>query len=213
MNAVRFGSYSSRSTVAGTLNFRRLKSTMRYDCLWPPPRNRLVMRPWLLRPPEECCPSVRTLTGLPLHSSLRSTRMVPRRLAVTGLKCFSAIAATPGSGEAGGQVDGLTRRELDIGFLHVAAPPRAATEPLRLALVDERVHAFQLHAEQSLDGCRYLRLGRLHRHLKHDRVLLAQRGRLLGDHRPADHRVHRLARNLHAWLRPARGRRCCVAHA
>jgi hypothetical protein len=45
MNAVRFGSYSSRSTVADTSYLRRLKSMMRYERLWPPPMKRAVTRP------------------------------------------------------------------------------------------------------------------------------------------------------------------------
>src|SRR4028119_233950 len=36
MNADRLGSYSSRSTVAGTSQVRRLKSTIRHFCLCPP---------------------------------------------------------------------------------------------------------------------------------------------------------------------------------
>jgi hypothetical protein len=66
MNAVRFGSYSSRSTLAGASNFRRLKSMMRNAFLCPPPRKRVVMRPLLLRPPVELLPSVSALTGAPL---------------------------------------------------------------------------------------------------------------------------------------------------
>src|ERR1700733_4613518 len=91
MKALRFGSYSSRSTVAGTSNLRRLKSTLRYDCLCPPPRNRTEVVPWLLRPPECDLPTVKALTGLPFHSSERSISTVPRRLAVTGLNCLSAM--------------------------------------------------------------------------------------------------------------------------
>ncbi len=34
--------------------------------LWPPPRKRTVMRPLLLRPPEEILPVVSALTGSPL---------------------------------------------------------------------------------------------------------------------------------------------------
>ena len=51
------------------------------------------MRPWLLRPPVPILPSVSALTGLPFHSSERSISTVPRRLAVTGLNCLSAISA------------------------------------------------------------------------------------------------------------------------
>ena len=54
---------------------------------------RLVMRPWLLRPPVPFLPSVSALTGLPFHSSERLISTVPRRLAVTGLNCLSAIVS------------------------------------------------------------------------------------------------------------------------
>ncbi len=49
--AVRDGSYSIDFTVATTPSFFRLKSTLRSICLCPPPRNRTVTIPWLLRPP------------------------------------------------------------------------------------------------------------------------------------------------------------------
>src|SRR5262245_14383237 len=51
MRAERLGSYSIESTSAQTPSFLRLKSMMRYIRLCPPPRNRAVMMPWLLRPP------------------------------------------------------------------------------------------------------------------------------------------------------------------
>src|SRR5215213_6476988 len=95
MKAVRFGSYSSRSTVAGMSTFVRLKSTTRYDCLWPPPRKRTTMRPVLLRPPEECLPSVKLLTGLPLYSAERSTITSWRWPGVVGLYVFNAIVVAP----------------------------------------------------------------------------------------------------------------------
>src|SRR5271165_3315263 len=190
MKAVRFGSYSSRSTIAGTLNLRRLKSTRRYDCLCPPPRKRLVMRPWLLRPPVEDLPSVRPLTGLPFHSSLRSIRTVPRRLAVTGLKCFSAIIRA--SHQTGGEIDALALGESHERLLHVGAHARAALEPLGLALRDQRVHTGNLNLEQSLDRSLDLRLRRVARHLEHELVLLGKKRRLFGDVRSAHDFVHTL---------------------
>src|ERR1700744_3587696 len=132
MNAVRFGSYSSRSTVAGTSNLRRLKSIVRYDFLFPPPRKRLVIRPWLLRPPEAFLPSVKPLTGLPFHSSERSISTVPRRLAVTGLNCLSAILVPchlpRALCEAGGEIDRLARGQRHDGFLNIRAHARTSFE-------------------------------------------------------------------------------------
>src|SRR3569832_2927906 len=91
MKAVRFGSYSRRSTVAGTSHLRRLKSTMRYRRLAPPPRKRTAMRPPPPRPPDLVRPSTRLFSGLPLCSSDRSTRTRPRWPGEVGLYCFRAI--------------------------------------------------------------------------------------------------------------------------
>src|SRR5271170_5323376 len=159
MNALRFGSYSSRCTTASTPNLRRLKSIARYDCLCPPPRNRLVIWPWLLRPPEWFLPSVRPLTGLPFHRSERSISTVPRRLAVTGLKFLIGIAVLPRrSRQRVGEVDRLARFELDERLLHIGPHARPALELLGLALLHQRVHAQHLDAEQPLDRRLDLRL-------------------------------------------------------
>src|ERR671913_536413 len=91
MNADRLGSYSSRSTVAGTSHVRRLKSMIRYFCLWPPAIPREVTWPLLLRPPVLRLPSVNALTGLPFHRVDLSTRISPRCDEVTGLYFLSAI--------------------------------------------------------------------------------------------------------------------------
>src|SRR3954470_713437 len=104
MNAERFGSYSSRSTVAGTSQVRRLKSICRYFCLWPPAMPREVTWPLLLRPPVLRLPSVSALTGLPFQSEDLSTRIRPRCDEVVGLYCLSAIAR---ASNTGGDVDGL----------------------------------------------------------------------------------------------------------
>src|SRR5271166_1363120 len=198
MKAVRFGSYSSRSTVAGTSNLRRLKSTKRYACLCPPPMKRLVMRPWLLRPPVPILPSVSTLTGLPFHSSERLIRTVPRRLAVTGLNCLSAILC-----EARGEIDRLGGGQLDERLLHVRALARPALEPLGLALLHQRVDRQHGDAEQALDRCLDLALVRIRRDAEHELAMLRQHRRLLGDQRGADDLVHRLARQLGLALRRA----------
>src|SRR6516162_3667013 len=189
MKAVRFGSYSSRSTVAGTSNFRRLKSTKRYACLCPPPMKRLVMRPWLLRPPVPILPSVNPLTGLPFHRSERSISTVPRRLAVTGLNCLSAILC-----EARGEIDGLTRCQLDERLLHVRALAGPALEPLGLALLYQRVDCQHADAEQALDRRLDLALVCIRRNAEHELTVLRQHRRLLGDQRGADDLIHRLAR-------------------
>src|SRR3954466_3340902 len=63
MRAVRLGSYSTVATVAGTPTLWRRKSMTRKRRLWPPPRNREVMRPLLLRPPDRDIRSVSDFSG------------------------------------------------------------------------------------------------------------------------------------------------------
>src|SRR3954462_3639795 len=104
MKAVRLGSYSRRSTVAGWSHLRRLKSIVRYFCLWPPAMPREVTWPLLLRPPVLRLPSVSALTGLPFHSDDLSTRMRPRREGLVGLCVLSAMVR---ASDTGGDVDGL----------------------------------------------------------------------------------------------------------
>src|SRR5215475_4379871 len=104
---------------------------------------RLVIRPWLLRPPVPILPSVSVLTGLPFHSSERLISTVPRRLAVTGLNCLSAILC-----EARGEIDRLARRQLHERLLHVGSAARSSAKPLRLALLHQRVHRQHGYTEQ-----------------------------------------------------------------
>src|SRR5437763_16623244 len=104
MKAERFGSYSRRSTVAGTSQVRRLKSMKRYFCLWPPAMPREVTWPLLLRPPVLRLPSTSALTGLPFQSADLSTRIRPRCDEVVGLYFLSAIVPVRSS-DAGGDVD------------------------------------------------------------------------------------------------------------
>src|ERR1700744_2034865 len=121
MKAERLGSYSSRSTGAGTFHLRRFKSTMRYSRLAPPPRKRTAMRPPPPRPPDLVRPSIRLFSGLPLWSSPLSTSTRPRRPGEVGLNCFSAMASEPRR-----NVDGLAFGQRDDGLLHVRALADAA---------------------------------------------------------------------------------------
>src|SRR3989338_2936738 len=133
MKAVRLGSYSRRSTVASPPNFRRLKSTIRYRRLWPPPRRRAVMCPWLLRPPVPRMPSVRSFSGSPFHSCERSTLTMPRRPGVVGLNVFSAIVF-PAPSDARHDVDGLAFGERHHGLLRFLLAADGGLERLNLAL-------------------------------------------------------------------------------
>src|SRR3954471_18187518 len=181
MNADRLGSYSIRSTVAGTSQVRRLKSMKRYFCLWPPAMPREVTWPLLLRLPVLRLPSTSALTGLPFQSDDLSTRTRPRCDGVVGLYCLSAIASDPA-----GDVDRLAIGQGHDSLFDVRARVGAALPALGLALDVHRVHARHRDVEQSLDRRLDLRLGGVARNLENDRIMLAEQGRLLGDVRRQD---------------------------
>src|ERR1700761_9748852 len=147
MKAERFGSYSSRSTVAGMSHLRRLKSTMRYSRLAPPPRKRTAMRPPPPRPPDLVKPSTRDFSGRPLWSSDLSTSTSWRRPGEVGLYCFKAIGSEPR-----GDVDRLAVSQGHDSFLDVGTPALDAAEPLGLALHVQGVDLGHVHFEQRLDG-------------------------------------------------------------
>src|SRR5438270_10340190 len=93
MRQVRFGSYSMDTTVAGMPSLRRLKSIWRYIRLWPPPRNRLVMMPWLLRPPFFLARTRSAFSGF-FFLSVRSAKSLTepwRRPLEVGLYCRMPI--------------------------------------------------------------------------------------------------------------------------
>src|SRR5438105_4378852 len=94
MLALRFGSYSMASTLAGTPALSRRKSILRYCFLWPPPRCQIEISPWLLRPPERFFGSRRFFSGVCLVIWLLSRTVINRRDAVYGLKLFSPISAS-----------------------------------------------------------------------------------------------------------------------
>src|SRR6185437_2185417 len=217
MKAVRFGSYSRRSTVAAMSSLTRLKSTMRYRRFTPPPRQRTVMRPELFRPPLLRSPSVSVLTGSPFQSSLRSTMTSCRCEGVVGLNVLSAIPRSPSSNTRR-HVDLRALGEGDDRLLIVRALAEPAAEALLLAADAQRVDGLDLDAEEAFDRRLDLALGRGQRHAEDDLAVLGGGRRLLGDDRRADDRVHRLARQLRLGRRndakPAhlsRASRCCTA--
>src|SRR5580700_5109055 len=94
----RLGSYSTVSTVAGASYLLRLKSIIRYMRLLPPPWNRCVTRPLLLRPPVLLIGVISGLcgsTGWFLPSCLVSSENVDialnRRPGPVGLNCLIGI--------------------------------------------------------------------------------------------------------------------------
>ena len=83
---MRFGSYWIESTMAGTPSLSRRKSICRNCRLWPPPRCRAVILPWLFRPPLRFFGRSRPFTGLaPGVNSAKSLTVAPRRPGVVGL--------------------------------------------------------------------------------------------------------------------------------
>src|ERR1700680_1786189 len=159
MKPLRFGSYSSRTTSAGMSRFERLKSMVRRRRLCPPPRQRTVMRPLLLRPPFSRLPSVSALTGGPFQSSLRSMMTSWRWPGVVGLKVLSAIALDPRR-----HVDLRALGEGDDRFLVVGALADEAAEALDLALDPERVHRGDLDVEQAFHSGLHRALVGVERH-------------------------------------------------
>src|SRR5664279_5939261 len=91
MRAERFGSYSMPTTSAEIPRLRRLKSTLRYFCLCPPPIWRAVIRPWLLRPPDRFFTSTRLFSGDHFVISLKAGSDLKRCGGVSGRKLLSAI--------------------------------------------------------------------------------------------------------------------------
>src|SRR4051812_43941074 len=97
MYAVRLGSYSIAATLAGMPSRRRLKSTLRYRRLAPPPRWRDVLRPLALRPPDFLRPSTSVFSGVVFVISAKSEYVTKRRPGLVGLGLRIGIQAQPSS--------------------------------------------------------------------------------------------------------------------
>src|SRR6188472_4064768 len=97
MYADRLGSYSIDATRAGMPSLRRLKSTLRYRRLAPPPRWREVLRQFELRPPDFLRPSVSVFSGLLRVISSKSGYVAKRRPGLVGLGLRIATAYAPAS--------------------------------------------------------------------------------------------------------------------
>src|SRR5690349_23866125 len=93
MREVRFGSYSMLATFARMPNLFRRKSIRRYWRLCPPPCQRLVMWPLLLRPPVRRSGSTSDFSGSVLVISAKSDTERNRVAGVTGLNCRIPISA------------------------------------------------------------------------------------------------------------------------
>src|SRR3954452_3113926 len=125
MYAVRFGSYSIAATLAGIPSLRRLKSTLRYRRLTPPPRWREVLRPLALRPPDFLRPSTSVRSGVVFVISAKSGYETKRRPGDVGLGLRTGMRLRLLEAlEALEDRDGLPRRHLDDRLL---PRPRAAS--------------------------------------------------------------------------------------
>src|SRR5437764_3978351 len=160
MRAERLGSYSMVATRAGTPSLSRLKSMRRYRRLCPPPRWRVVMRPWLLRPAFDLRGRRSGLCGSVVVMSSNATTEMPRRPGEVGLYLLIAIVlhrpeeifdALP----TGERHDGL----LPGGRIAAACPGALFFRPH-----GHRVDGSNVDPKALLDRLLDLRLGGLARH-------------------------------------------------
>src|SRR4051794_30466642 len=184
MRALRLGSYSMAATLAGTPSLFRLKSTMRYCCLWPPPRWRDVLRPYELRPPVRGLGASRLFSGRSLVISLKSETVWNRRPALVGLRLRRGMK----SFLAFEQRDALSLGEGDDGPLGVGPLAERGRAPvaLALALAIQGVDLDDLDAEERLDGLADLDLVGIGMHDERVDAGVEQRVRLLRHHRLED---------------------------
>src|SRR4029077_19956349 len=129
MRAERFGSYSIARISATTPCFFRLKSTIRYFLLCPPPRWRMVRRPALLRPPVRFRTAVKVFSGLSLVISEKPGSDLNRLDGVSGLKFLSAIVLLD-------ELDLVALLQRHHRFFPIRPPPEASG-PLALFLAGE----------------------------------------------------------------------------
>src|SRR4051794_375100 len=101
----------------------RLKSTLRYRRLAPPPRWRDVLRPRALRPPLLVRPSTSVFSGSVFVISAKSGYVMKRRRADVGLGLRMGIALEVGL-EALEVRDGVALAPRHDGFLPRAGPAR-----------------------------------------------------------------------------------------
>src|SRR5205814_8352348 len=183
MRAVRFGSYSTLATFAGTPNLSRRKSMRRYCRLCPPPIYRLVMWPLLLRPPVRLSGSSSERSGSVFVMSPKSDTERKRVAGVTGLNWRIPISALE-------HRDRIPFFQGDDRLLPGRPPPHIAPVAAALRAHDHGAHGGDADFEQRLDRRPDLRLGRVRVHAK--RVLLARpvgRRRFLGHHGRHDRMV------------------------
>src|SRR5881398_3583795 len=162
MYAVRLGSYSIAATLAGMPSRRRLKSTLRYRRLAPPPRWRDVLRPLALRPPDFLRPSTSDFSGVVLVISAKSEYVTKRRpgLVGLGLRIGMRLALLEPL-QAREDRDRVALAHLDDRLLPRPRLARGVAAPLGLGLHGGGAHVDDLHVEQRLDRLADLSLVRV----------------------------------------------------
>src|ERR1019366_3241759 len=139
----RFGSYSMAATFAGIPNLSRLKSMMRYACLWPPEINREVTRPVLLRPPDFGRGPTSDFSGSFFVRPSRVTMVMKRRLGVVGENFFIPMVCLH-LRELG---DLLAGHEFHVCFLPVRAVSGKASAAAQFAVEIRRPYLFHFYVE------------------------------------------------------------------
>src|ERR1700724_1443031 len=152
------------ATFAGTPSLFLRKSTMRYCCLWPPPRCREVLRPATLRPPVFGLGASRLRSGSARVSSAKSETVWNRRPGLVGLRERRAIRSSRLE-----EVDLVAVRQRDDRALGVLAAPDAVGAAVAdgLALATQGIDLLHLHAEGLLDGEAHVDLRRVDVDLEH----------------------------------------------
>ena len=153
MKAVRLGSYSSRSTVAGTSNLATLEVDMTIETLVPTATTARGNAAVLLRHPSWSGPRSESLTGLPFQSPSGQRERAARDRGI-GLYVFIAIRLRPRR-----HVDRVTFGQSTIGLFDVVAATRRPRN-VSLALCGRVFTAITLTLN-SLRRPLDLRLGRI----------------------------------------------------
>src|ERR1700681_2079248 len=159
MCAVRFGSYSMRSTTAATPSLSRRKSIMRYFWREPPPMWRVVMRPKWWRAPVWLRATVTGSCGPPLYRWLLLMRTWKRVPGEVGLSLIRAMIRFRAASALALRfvVDALARGETHVGLLPVLGAAVARAEAALLAGLVDHLHAFDLDLEHQLHRAAHVR--------------------------------------------------------
>src|ERR1700730_2878198 len=176
------------ATLPGTSNLSRRKSILRYCRRPSPPRWRVVMRPWLLRPALFLSGSRRLFSGSFAVISSKPGVAMKRRPGLVALYFLTGMTLL----DSPEQAFETAFPERHHRFLPVggAADDAATARSPDLAAHIDRVHGRDLHALRLvllLEGAGDLRLGGAVRHPEGVATLLIERVGTLRDQRPVDH--------------------------